>query len=111
MLGRGLPGSREISALAISPDFEQNPILLAGMTQHYSGGGGQSGGGLYRSTDGGDNWWPATRGLNSLRITGITFSPTFTRDQTVFLSATAPNQYDEEKFRSIDSGQTWTKLN
>lgn len=111
MLGRGLPGSLEISALAISPDFKQSQTLLAGMSQHYSGGGGQSAGGLYRSTDGGDTWWPVTRGLNSLRITGITFSPTFSRDQTVFLNATAPNQYDEEKFFSTDGGQTWTKLN
>jgi photosystem II stability/assembly factor-like uncharacterized protein len=110
MLGRGLPGSPEISALAISPDFEQNQTLLAGMAQRYSGGGGISAGGLYRSTDSGNTWLPVTHGLTSTRIKEITFSPTFTRDQTVFLIVTKLND-EEELFHSNNGGRSWISLN
>ena len=95
-----------ISVLAVSPDFEQTQTLLASFVQRYSGGGGESAGGLYRSTDGGETWWPATRGLTSLRIQGITFSPDFIKDQTIFLTATDTRD-DEEVFRSTDGGQSW----
>ncbi len=98
LLGTGLPG-RPVRDLAISPQYEEDGTLLAGLWDFGFGGG------LYRSTDGGDTWYPTTRGLTDLEILQITFSPTFSRDETVFLTT-----LDHGLFRSSDGGATWTSL-
>jgi photosystem II stability/assembly factor-like uncharacterized protein/DNA-binding beta-propeller fold protein YncE len=98
LLGQGLPG-RAVGALAISPNFEKDYTLLAGL-----GAMGRAGG-LYRSTDGGDTWHPTTRGLTDIGISEILFSPNFARDQTIFLTT-----LDQGLFRSTDGGDTWVPL-
>ncbi len=98
LLGRGLPG-RPVSDIGISPHYQQDQTLLAGLGQY-----GQRGG-LYRSGDGGDTWQPATRGLTDLGIQQIAFSPTFSRDQTIFLTTA-----EQGLFRSTDSGDSWRPL-
>jgi photosystem II stability/assembly factor-like uncharacterized protein/DNA-binding beta-propeller fold protein YncE len=98
LLGQGLPG-RAVAALAISPDYEKDHTLLAGL------GAMERAGGLYRSTDSGDTWQPTTRGLTDISISEILFSPTFERDQTIFLTT-----LDQGLFRSTDGGDTWTPL-
>ena len=62
-------------------------------------------GGLYRSTDGGDTWRPTSRGLTELGIQQITFSPTFDRDQTIFLTT-----LERGLFRSTNGGDSWQPL-
>jgi photosystem II stability/assembly factor-like uncharacterized protein/DNA-binding beta-propeller fold protein YncE len=96
--GRGLP-ARPVSHLAISPDFEQDRTLLAGVSDFNLGGG------LYRSIDGGETWYPATRGLTDLMVTDILFSPTFARDHSIFVTTA-----DQGLFRSPDGGDTWVSL-
>jgi len=98
LLGRGLP-NRSISAFAISPNYQSDRTLLAGLSAQGRNGG------LFRSTDGGDTWQPATRGLTDLEISQIAFSPTFAQDQTIFL--TTPYR---GLFRSGDGGDTWLAL-
>ncbi len=98
LLGRGLPG-RPVGAVAISPDYEKDRTLLAGLWNYGRGGG------LYRSTDGGDTWLPTTRGLTDMEISEIVFSPTYARDRTVFLTT-----FDHGLFRSTDGGDTWLSL-
>lgn len=98
-LGRGL-FNRPVTALAISPDFAADHTLLA--AQGWYGWGG---GGLFRSTDGGQTWLPATRGLTELYVDRMAFSPTYRRDKTVFVSAATSGL-----FRSTDGGNTWTSL-
>ncbi len=98
LLGKGLPG-RLVNDLAISPHYEQDRTLLAGLW-HFGRGGG-----LYRSTDGGDTWLPTTRGLTDLEIQQVVFSPTFARDRTVFLTT-----LDHGLFRSTDGGESWVSL-
>jgi photosystem II stability/assembly factor-like uncharacterized protein/predicted small lipoprotein YifL len=98
LLGQGLPG-RAVGALAISPNYEKDHTLLAGL-----GAMGRVGG-LYRSTDGGDSWHLTTRGLTDIAISEILFSPTFDRDQTIFLTT-----LDQGLFRSTDGGDTWVPL-
>lgn len=97
-IGAGLPG-RLIGDVAVSPNFEQDHTLLAGLW-HYGQGGG-----LFRSTDGGDTWRPTTRGLTDLGIRQIAFSPTFARDRTIFVSAA-----EHGLFRSTNRGDSWAWL-
>jgi photosystem II stability/assembly factor-like uncharacterized protein len=99
LLGQGLP-SRPVRAFAISPNYQADHTLLAGLTF-----GGRGGGGLYRSADGGDTWQPSTRGLTDLEVSQIVFSPTFAQDQTIFLTADYRGL-----FRSTDGGDTWLPL-
>jgi photosystem II stability/assembly factor-like uncharacterized protein len=96
--GRGLP-PRPVSHLAISPNFEADQTLLAGVWDLNLAGG------LYRSSDGGETWHPATRGLTDLMVTDILFSPTFARDGTIFVTTA-----DQGLFRSSDGGDTWVSL-
>jgi photosystem II stability/assembly factor-like uncharacterized protein len=98
LLGKGLPG-RNLAEVAVSPDYEQDRTLLAGLAGYNEIGG------LYRSTDGGDTWHSTTRGLTDLNVTRIVFSPSFAADRTIFLTA-----QDEGLFRSTDGGNTWTGL-
>jgi photosystem II stability/assembly factor-like uncharacterized protein len=98
LLGTGLPG-RPVGDLAISPAYEEDSTLLAGLWDFGFGGG------LYRSVDGGDTWRPTTRGLTDLEIFQIAFSPTFARDKTVFLTT-----IDHGLFRSGDGGDSWISL-
>jgi photosystem II stability/assembly factor-like uncharacterized protein len=61
------------------------------------------GGGVARSTDGGDSWEVANRGLSTLRALEIAFHPT--DPSTLYLSAGAIGL-----FRSTDRAATWSHL-
>ncbi|MEW5957694.1 MAG: hypothetical protein AB1801_08230 [Chloroflexota bacterium] len=97
--GEGLPGdenSVNILSLAIDPTA---PHVL------YAGTGGWVGGGhgVYKSSDRGETWAAANRGLLDYRITAIAVDPA--QPQTVYVGADAG-----EFFKSSDGGQNWQDL-
>jgi photosystem II stability/assembly factor-like uncharacterized protein len=58
-----------------------------------------SGGGVFRSTDGGDSWAPANDGLTNTHVLALAASGT-----TLFAGT------DGGVFRSIDDGASWTPV-
>lgn len=58
------------------------------------------GGGVFKSTDAGAKWFPASEGLNDLCVDSLVIPPT---DPTTLYARTR----DGELFRSNDSGGTW----
>lgn len=97
-----------IEALAVSPNFSRDKILIASV----------SGEGLFKSNDGGMVFDEVGRSLiddnhllsnfnqrSNLTAQPIVFSPTFRKDNTVY-------GYSESNiFKSIDGGDTWQKYN
>ncbi len=65
---------RYVSALAISPNFAQDNIILAGVTTE----------GIYRSTDRGKSWKLI---LTNDEINCIVYSPNYEHDKTIFVGA------------------------
>ena len=96
----GLPLTNTAAALAISPDFVKDQTVLVAL---FSYTGANSG--VYRSTDGGRTWQPASRGLTDLAINRLVVSPDFARDHTLFASGAKAGL-----FRSTDGGATWASL-
>jgi len=95
-LRAGLPaGCALASVLAISPDFERDRTLFAGIV----------GTGIFKSQDGGASWQPASAGLPSMGITQIAISPGFAGDRTLFASVRTGSLQ-----RSVDGGATWQGL-
>ena len=100
----GLPPSGHIEALAISPDFGTDGIVLVS----YRGLG------LFKSTDGGVTFSEISQPLiETLHVIGdfdnptsapIQFSPTFAVDNTVYAIA------QREVLKSTDGGDTWSVL-
>ena len=91
-------GCQRISALAVSPDYATDPTMLAALV----------GNGIFRSTDGGQLWQPASIGLRSISVEKILLSPGFELDQTAFCRSRAQGQGN--LYRSIDGGATWEGL-
>jgi len=88
-----LLGSR-VLAIAYSPIFARDAVVLAGTEQD----------GVLRSDDRGQTWKSANPGLLDLAVLGLTCSPSFEIDRTVF-AATASGV-----FRSQNAGRTWRAL-
>ncbi len=94
--------------LTISPDFAQDQILFVRPDF-----GGMLGGGVYRSTDGGDTWQATWDGLTHLRVHQLSLSPDFTIDNTLLAHAhyqDLAGSGDEALaiYRSNNRGLTWT---
>ncbi len=77
-----------VAALALSPTFAQDRVILAATAA-----------GLYRSLDGGSQWQSCQNGLSDPRITTVAFAPI----PSMALAATA----DGRLFQTQDSGATW----
>jgi photosystem II stability/assembly factor-like uncharacterized protein len=77
-----------------------------------SGSGWNSGSGLYKTTDGGENWTHLEEGLPSgetlVGKTAITISPANTDRLWAMVSAKEPHG---GVYRSDDGGETWTRTN
>ncbi|MFW5653302.1 MAG: hypothetical protein ACOC0P_04580 [Planctomycetota bacterium] len=89
-----------IDALGISPDFDNDSLVLVAVTA-----------GIYsapmRSTDGGVTFERIIDGMdNSGTITSFAFSPDFASDSTVYMSS-----LNDGIYRSEDLGLTWEKIN
>ncbi|UCC64062.1 MAG: hypothetical protein JSV36_03100, partial [Anaerolineae bacterium] len=99
------PRGGRAQALAVSPDFVNDGVVLAGeWTQ--GRGGGQSGLGIFKSSDGGETWSSSSSGTEGVMygsaIHAFAFSPDFAADQTVFAGSWGG------LFKSTDGGGRWS---
>jgi len=99
-IGEGLPrderGAVYIQSLDIDP--ADTKVVYAG-----TGASSGHGHGVYKSTDGGQTFLPANRGMIDYRITALAVDPV--QSQVVYAGADAG-----ELFKSTDGGQTWSEL-
>lgn len=95
------------STLAVSPTFESDRTLFAGIWA----------GGLCRSQDGGETWQtiglptpvltPPDVVVGPAAVSALAISPTFATDKTLFAALTALTGHSIDIYRSIDAGDTW----
>jgi len=91
-------GSRNIRALAVSPNFADDQTVYAGTE-----GTKVAVGGVLRSTDGADNWFPINYGLpGDPIISVVAVSPDFASDLAVYLGTLGNGVY-----KSTNRGSTW----
>jgi photosystem II stability/assembly factor-like uncharacterized protein len=91
-------GCDRISALAVSPDCAADQTIFAALV----------GNGIFRSSDGGRLWRPASTGLPSMSIEQILLSPGFASDRMAFSRSWVLGQGN--LYRSSDGGATWERL-
>lgn len=89
-----LPVRAQVLALALSPAFEQDGVVLAATTQD----------GVLRSIDGGASFFAWNFGLLDLHVNAIAFSPGFSDDNTAFAAT------DHAVFASLNGGRAWREL-
>ena len=83
-----------VTALALSPNYEVDHTVFAGLR----------GRGVYRTGDSGDTWQLA--GLPDQVIVDLAISPAYATDRTLFAAVGLPNS-GFNVYRSNDGGQTW----
>ena len=88
-------GCQRVSALAVSPAYATDRTIFAAL----------AGNGIFRSTDGGHLWQPASTGLRSMSIDDLFLSPGFEGDHMAFSWSRAQGQ--GSLYRSTDGGITW----
>jgi photosystem II stability/assembly factor-like uncharacterized protein len=93
-----------VQTVAFSPDFanDETAFAAAGMIGQH----GYADGGVYRSTDGGENWDEV---MSDLVVSALTVSPNFANDQTVW-TAVANYSTNLGIYHSQDGGTTWNSL-
>jgi photosystem II stability/assembly factor-like uncharacterized protein len=84
-----------VTSLAVSSDYADDQTLLLGVV----------GRGIFKSTDGGQVWLPASAGLTNMRIDKILIAPGFAAHQTAF--AWLAGLTEKAIYRSTDGGDTW----
>jgi len=80
-----------ISALAVSPAFAEDGVVVAGTAED----------GVFVSTDRGIQWQPWNFGLLDLTVHAVALSPHFSADQTVLIGT------ESGIFRSRNGGRAW----
>ena len=99
-VGEGLPRDQndavKAQSLAIDP-ADANVVYLG------TGWGSFNGNGVYKSTDGGETWAPANRGMMDYGITALAVNPA--ESQVVYAGGNG-----SELFKSGGGGETWTDL-
>jgi photosystem II stability/assembly factor-like uncharacterized protein len=88
------PSHRTVLTLVISPNYQNDHTVFAGLFAA----------GVYKSTDGGNNWvlLPGTRNLT---IQSLVISPNFAVDGTVFAGGSSAC------YLTTDGGNSWRTLN
>jgi photosystem II stability/assembly factor-like uncharacterized protein len=89
-----LPVQAHVTALALSPTFDRDPLALAATVQD----------GVLRSADGGATWHAWNFGLLDLGTNALALSPNFAEDATCFAAT------DHGVFMSSNSGRAWSEL-
>jgi hypothetical protein len=99
-LSAGLPaGTVWVRALALSPDFEKDGTLFAGLDE-----------GVIKSTDGGRTWRPVNAGLplkddgKPPSVLSLAISPDYPTDGTLFVGLV-----DYGVYRSVGGGENWMR--
>jgi photosystem II stability/assembly factor-like uncharacterized protein len=82
-------------SIAFSPSYASDQTLLAGLSTWSMGGG------VYKSTDGGQSWRLASRGLSDLMVKEVAFAA----DGTAFARGMC-----QGLFKSTDGGNRWVAL-
>ena len=85
----------QIKGMAVTADVDQ-PLVIALSTY---------GGGFYLTEDSGNNWTIGNQGLQTTRLSGLSFSPAFARDDTLYAGAS------RRLLKSSDRGQSWQRIN
>ena len=83
-----------VSALAISPDFRRDGVLIAGTMED----------GAFRSGNRGTGWTAWNFGLLDLAIFALAISPNFAADETLFVGV------ESGIFRSTNGGRAWCEV-
>lgn len=96
----GLTADYFVGSLTVSPDYNNDNMLLA--VAKWSDNGGQQTG-VFRSQDRGVNWQESSTGIGQVDLFHVTFSPQFAQDQTAYVTTRQGQLY-----RSVDGGQSWT---
>ncbi|MFN7994634.1 MAG: BACON domain-containing carbohydrate-binding protein [Bryobacteraceae bacterium] len=88
-------GGAGVIAIAVSPAFASDHIMLAGTDSL----------GLYRSLNGGTTWSPLSIPGSPKSLADVKFSPNFATDRIIMAASSGGGI-----FRSTDAGATWTQL-
>jgi len=80
--------------LAVSPNYAADQIIFAG-----------TGGGVFKSTDGGVSWSSASTGMTNNYIESFVISPNYAGDQTIFAGTNGG------VFKTTDGGVNWNAVN
>jgi photosystem II stability/assembly factor-like uncharacterized protein len=83
-----------VSALAISPNFVEDGVLLAASTED----------GIFRSASRGSHWARWNFGLLDLSVFCLAISPGFAQDETLFAGV------ETGVFRSTNGGRAWREI-
>ena len=91
-------GTVWVRALALSPDFERDSTLFAGLDE-----------GVIKSTDGGLSWRPVNAGplkddSKPPSVLSLAISPDYASDGTLFVGLV-----DYGVYRSVDGGENWRR--
>ncbi|MBZ0293151.1 MAG: hypothetical protein K8L99_11355, partial [Anaerolineae bacterium] len=88
------PPAPLVSALAVSPNFEEDGVLVASTVED----------GVFVSTDRGMSWLPWNFGLLDLNVYAVAFSPNFEVDQVVCIGT------ESGIFQSKTGGRAWRPI-
>ena len=93
-----LPSEWPIRQIAVSPNYAIDNTLLA-----------VSGGGIWRSTDSGEQWRRLRGGLPEEQGSNwvVAFSPAYAGDRTIFAGGDRNEYWGEGVWRSTDGGDRW----
>jgi hypothetical protein len=88
---------QEVGALAISPNFANDHTLYVTVWN----------GGIYRTTDAGENWIEYNNGQPERGISVLAFSPNFENDQIIFFGT----WFGTGVYGSVNGGASWNLMN
>jgi photosystem II stability/assembly factor-like uncharacterized protein len=88
------PPAPSVVALVVSPNYDEDGILLAGTAES----------GVFVSSDGGASWSAWNFGLLDLNVLCLAISPNFVEDETIFAGTTTG------LFVSSNGGRAWREV-